>query len=152
MFIPKKLEFKISEAKKTEGVYCCAYACRSKPCAKKRGLCHKHYAIHRHIQDPVYDRYVNFRGNAKQRPWKGGIGIPFTITLPEFREWCEQNGYIIKRGYRGKNTTIDRVINTEGYHIWNIQLLKNIANIRKYHDIDKHITELPTDHEDYVPF
>jgi len=152
MFTPKKLEFKISEAKKIEGRYCCAYHCKSKPCAKKRGLCHKHYAIHRRIVDPVYDRYVNFRGNAKQRPWQGGIGIPFIITLPEFREFCNDTGYIVKRGYRGKNCTVDRIWNNEGYHIGNIQLITNMANIRKYHDHDKHVTELPIDHEDHCPF
>jgi len=146
MFTPKSLNFCTSEAKKAEGIYCAAYACRNKPCAKKRGLCHKHYHIHRRIVDPVYDRYVNFRGNALRRC------KDFTITLEQFREWCDKEGYIVKRGCRGKNATIDRVINTEGYHIWNIQLLKNMANIRKYHDHDKHVTELPTDHEDYVPF
>jgi len=152
MFTPKKLEFKISETKKTEGRYCCAYACKSKPCAKKRGLCHKHYHIHRRIIDPVYNRYVNFRGNAKKRPWRGGVGIPFTITLQEFREWCNEKGYVINKGMRGRNCTIDRIKNEHGYHIWNIQIKSSIANIRKYHDHDKHVTELPTDHEGYVPF
>lgn len=146
MFVPKKLEFKISEAKKIEGRYCCAYHCKSKPCAKKKGLCHKHYAIHRRIQDPVYDRYVNFRGNALRRC------KDFNITLEQFREWCNETGYIVKRGYRGKNCTVDRIKNREGYHIGNIQLITNMANIRKYHDHDKHVTELPPDHEDYVPF
>ena len=146
MFTPKKLEFKISEAKKIEGRYCCAYHCKSKPCARKRGLCHKHYHIHRRIIDPVYDRYVNFRGNAKKRC------KDFTITLEQFRDWCNEKGYIIKRGYRGKNCTVDRIRNWEGYHIGNIQLITNMANIRKYHDHDKHVTELPKDHEDYIPF
>lgn len=146
MFTPKKLEFKISEAKKTEGRYCCAYHCKSKPCVKKRGLCHKHYHIHRRIVDPVYDRYVNFRGNALRRC------KDFTITLEQFRDWCQEKGYIIKRGYRGKNCTVDRIRNWEGYHIGNIQLITNMANIRKYHDHDKHVTELPQDHEDYTPF
>jgi hypothetical protein len=146
MFTPKKLEFKISEAKKIKGRYCCAYHCKSKPCAKKRGLCHKHYHIHRRIVDPVYDRYVNFRGNALRRC------KDFTITLEQFREWCNEKGYIIKRGYRGKNCTVDRIRNWEGYHIGNIQLITNIANIRKYHDHDKHVTDLPPDHEDYTPF
>jgi len=146
MFTPKKLEFKISEAKKTEGRYCCAYHCKSKPCAKKRGLCHKHYHVYRRQIDPVYDRYVNFKGNALRR------GKEFLITLQEFRDWCQEKGYIIKRGYRGKNCTVDRIDNSKGYNIENIQLITNMANIRKYHGHDKHVTELPTDHEDYSPF
>lgn len=152
MFTPKALRFCISPAKKKEGIYCCAYNCRNAANAKKAGLCHKHYAIHRRIIDPVYDRFVNFRGNVKKRPLKNIIGPKFTITLTQFRNFCNETGYIIKRGYRGRNCTIDRIKNNYGYHIWNIQLLKNMANIRKYHDVDKHITELPEDHEDHCPF
>ncbi len=146
MFTPKKLEFKISEAKKIEGRYCCAYHCKSKPCARKRGLCHKHYHVYRRQIDPIYDRFVNFRGNAKKRCKE------FTVTLEQFRNFCQETGYIIKKGYRGKNCTVDRIRNWEGYHIGNLQLITNMANIRKYHDHDKHVTELPTNHEDYVPF
>lgn len=146
MFTPKKLEFKISEAKKIEGRYCCAYGCRSSPNPKKVGLCHKHYAIYRRQKDPIYDRYVNFKGNALRRCKE------FSITLEQFRNFCQETGYIIKKGYRGKNCTVDRIRNWEGYHIGNLQLITNKANIRKYHDHDKHVTELPKDHEDYIPF
>jgi len=146
MFVPKKLEFKISEIKRAEKKYCCAIRCKSKPCDRKRGLCHRHYSIHRRIQDPVYDRYFNFRGNAAQR------GIPFNVSLEQFREYCNDTGYIVKKGMRGKNCTIDRIRNWEGYYIGNLQLITNMANIRKYHDHDKHVTELPIDHEDYIPF
>ena len=34
-FTPKKLEFKISQAKRIAGVYCCAYNCKQKPVYKK---------------------------------------------------------------------------------------------------------------------
>ena len=146
MFTPKALKFVVSAVKKAQGIYCCAYGCKSKPNAKKRGLCHKHYHIHRRIIDPVYDRFFNFRGNAKKR------NIEFAITLQEFRDFCQCTGYIVKRGMRGRNCTIDRIENIYGYHIWNIQLLTNKANIDKYHSHDKHVTELPEDHEDYSPF
>jgi hypothetical protein len=146
MFTPKKLDFKISEAKRIKKKECCAYSCKSKPNDKKLGLCHKHYAIYRRQKDPIYDRYVNFKGNALRRKKE------FTITLEQFRTWCVETGYIIKKGMRGKNCTIDRRENIHGYHIWNIQLLTNKANIAKYHNEDKHVTELPTTHEDYTPF
>ena len=151
-FTPKHLAFQTSEAKKLAGVFCCAYGCKKPANAKKRGLCHTHYSIHRRIVDPVYNRYVNFKGNAAKRPWKGGVGIPFTITLEEFRKFCAETGYIICKGKRGFNCTIDRRINSEGYHIWNIQLKSIGANIAKYHGVDKHFTELPPTHEDYTPF
>jgi len=137
MFVPKKLAFKISEAKRIEKIYCCAYSCKSKPNAKKLGLCHKHYAIYRRIKDPVYDRYVNFKGNALRR------GKSFEITLQEFRDWCEEKRYIVDKGMRGKNCTIDRIRNWEGYNINNIQLLTNKANIEKYHKIDKLTDDCP---------
>jgi len=139
IFTPKKLEFKISEAKRKAGKECCAYSCKSAPNKKKVGLCHKHYAIHRRIKDPVYDRYVNFKGNALRR------GISFEITLIEFREWCLDTGYIVKKGMRGMRCTVDRIRNNEGYKIGNIQLLTLKLNIEKYNTTDKN-------HEDYTPF
>jgi len=146
MFVPKALKFVVSDIKKEQGIHCCAYGCKSKPSAKKRGLCHKHYRIHRRIVDPVYDRFFNFRGNAKKR------NIEFSITLQEFRDFCKRTGYIVNKGMRGRNCTVDRIGNIYGYYIWNIQLLTNKANIEKYHSHDKHVTELPEDHEDYIPF
>lgn len=137
MFTSKKLEFKISEAKRLKKIECCAYGCKSKPIAKKAGLCHKHYHIHRRIVDPVYDRYLNFRGNALRRKKS------FEITLEQFRDFCEKTGYIIKKGMRGKNCTIDRINNNLGYSIENIQLITNKANIEKYHKIDKLTDDCP---------
>jgi len=146
MFTPKKLEFKISETKKNEGIFCCAYACKNKPNPKKKGFCHKHYGIYRRIIDPVYNRYTNFKHNALRR------GKDFCISLIEFREFCQDTGYIVTKGMRGKKCSIDRKDNRFGYYIWNIQLLSLKANVAKYHNEDVHMTELPEDHEDYLPF
>lgn len=149
MFVPKNLNFCVSSAKKEAGIFCCALRCHNKPNSRKRGLCHKHYATHRRIVDPVYDRYFNFKNNALSRPLTNIIGPKFTITLEQFRNFCNETGYIIKRGYRGKNCTVDRKKNKYGYHIWNIQLITNMANIRKYHDHDKH---QPITEDDECPF
>jgi len=59
----------------------------------------------------------------------------------EFRNFCEETGYIITKGMRGYRYTIDRINNNYGYHIWNIQLLSLISNIEKYHEVDKLLTE-----------
>jgi len=146
MFTPKNIEFKTSLIKKVLGVQCCAYACKCAPHPKKKGLCHKHYSIYRRILDPVYDRYKNFKHNALRRKKE------FTITLEEFRNFCEITGYIIEKGKRGRNCTIDRIDNRYGYHIWNIQIKSNKANIAKYYNEDRHMTDLPKEHEDYLPF
>lgn len=117
--------FEVSISKKKEGRQCCAYACKNKPIKKLGGLCYKHYRRKRRKLDPVYCRYNNFKGNAKKR------NIVFTITLQEFRFFCKQTGYIITKGKRGQNATIDRRCNAHGYHLWNIQLLTNRANASK---------------------
>lgn len=122
----------ISTTKKAKGVQCCAYACRNKPVSRLGGLCHKHYKRKRRESDPVGVRYNQFKTNALAR------GKDFTITLTEFREFCDRTGYIIKPGYRGRSATIDRINNEHGYHIWNIQLLTAKANTRKYYDVDRY--------------
>lgn len=143
MFTPKHINFKISEAKKLAGIHCCAYGCKNDPIKKKCGLCHKHYSIHSRIKDPVLNRYVNFRGNALRREKE------FTITLQEFRDFCQKTGYIIEKGKRGRNCSIDRINNNQGYHIENVQIMSAINNTKKYHNEDKILTP---DDEDYLPF
>lgn len=115
----------ISKAKKKKGVYCCAYACSNKPNSKLGGLCYKHYRRKVKERDPVYCRYNNFKNNARRR------GKEFTITLNQFRNFCNETGYIIKKGMRGMNATVDRINNERGYHIDNIQLLTHRANSSK---------------------
>lgn len=146
MFTPKHIQFQTSEAKKAAGVHCCAYHCTNRPDPKKRGLCHKHYARYRRQVDPVYDRYCNFKNNALRRL------KPFTITLAEFRGFCERTGYIIEKGKRGRSYTVDRIRNWEGYHINNIQLMTDRQNVDKYHNVDK-LLEAAREDEDYeLPF
>ena len=115
----------ISQRKKDEGIYCCAYACTNTPAPKKGGLCSKHYARKRKNIDPVYDRYNKFIYKSKRR------GLANSVTLEEFRAFCKRTGYIINKGYRGQSATIDRRCNAHGYHIWNMQILTNRANASK---------------------
>lgn len=117
--------FVISESKKTAGKFCCAYACSNKPIKKKGGLCHKHFARKRRTEDPIGTRYTQFKGKAKQR------NKPFTISLEQFRKFCFDSGYIVKKGRRGFSATIDRIDNSKGYHIDNIQILTNRQNASK---------------------
>lgn len=115
----------LSKTKKKAGRYCCAYACRNSPAPRKAGLCHKHYRRKRREADPVAVRFNGFKGKAKAR------GIAFSVTLEDFRAWCNKSGYIVVKGQRGQTATIDRRCNAHGYHIWNMQLLSNRANARK---------------------
>ena len=115
---------KISEKKKKDGVYCCAFGCKAPPEKKKGGLCHKHYARKMREKDPVTTRYSQAKQKAKSR------GIEFSLTLEWFRKFCERTGYLSK-GYRGFSATLDRRCNVHGYHSWNIQILSNRANASK---------------------
>lgn len=117
--------FAISETKKKQGRYCCAYACTNRPNPRKGGLCDKHYARKRRELDPVYTRYNQFKSSATRRK------KPFSITLEQFREFCQETGYIVSKGMRGMRSTIDRVDNKKGYHIDNIQLLTLRQNASK---------------------
>lgn len=129
---------KTVQSKKDNGVHCCAHGCKGKPVYKLGGLCSKHYRRKIKAKDPVYDRFTNFKHNALRRCKE------FTITLAQFREFCERTGYIIDKGVRGRNATVDRIDNNLGYHIDNIQLLTHAQNVRKYYDHDRHYTDIST--------
>lgn len=116
---------KTSEDKKKKGVNCCAYGCSNKPVSKLGGLCPKHYQRKRKEVDPVGVRYFQFVGKAKSR------NIPCSVSLPEFRHFCKIHNYIIQKGRRGQNATIDRRCNIHGYHLWNMTILSNRANASK---------------------
>lgn len=123
---------KISIPKKVKGIFCCVHRCTNKQVDKKGGMCHKHYARKIRENDPVYARYNQFCSNARRRKIKN------SVTLEEFRLFCERNNYIIVKYRRGKNCTIDRRCNVHGYHIWNMQILSQTNNTKKYHNHDKH--------------
>lgn len=48
--------------------------------------------------------------------------IPFDITLPQFKKFCAETGYLEKRGREAGSASIDRIDHDKGYHIWNIQI------------------------------
>jgi len=64
------------------------------------------------------------RQRAKQR------GMPFTITLSEWREFCRKTGYLENKGKEPDSYTVDRIDDSKGYHIWNIRILSHAENSR----------------------
>ena len=67
------------------------------------------------------------RNRANQRK------IPFTITLAEFKAFCERTGYLEKRGREAGSASIDRIDHDKGYHIWNIQVKTFLENCTNGH-------------------
>lgn len=54
--------------------------------------------------------------------------LPFTLTVESFKAWCEQTGYLQRKGNKPESMTVDRIDWNEGYHIWNIQPLTHKEN------------------------
>lgn len=81
-------------------------------------------------KDPVRYAFINLKNNAKRR------GILFTLTLDQFREWCVKVNYIGLKGRSKESYTVDRKYEDIGYHADNIQIMKNIDNVKKYISYD----------------
>lgn len=111
-------------ANKKDPCLCSAYRCRNKRGDKKK-FCHKHHAENQKITNPLGYTYNKLHQNAKRRK------KDFTLTLDEFREFCETTSYLDKKGKSKRSLTIDRIDSSKGYSRDNIQVLKLIDNSRK---------------------
>ena len=103
--------------------------CKTEGCRRKAGnkqtLCRPCRTLTERESDPVRYAYQRKKGNAKRD------GIPFTLTLDEFREFAIKTGYLARKGRFKDSYHIDRIREWEGYHKDNIQVLENSANVRK---------------------
>jgi hypothetical protein len=87
-----------------------------------RSLCHKCHSrllAQRHPATYVLNR---IRQGAKRRK------IPCTLTLSQFRRWCEETGYLELKGRLSTSATIDRIDSSRGYSIDNIRILSFYEN------------------------
>lgn len=83
-------------------------------------------------ENPIKAAYANLKANAKRR------GKEFTITIEQFRQFCQQTDYIKRKGRRATCYHVDRIDETKGYTIDNIQALSNRDNVRKYVRFNSH--------------
>lgn len=113
---------------------CTTPGCKKKCVGKHCSTCRSKTT---RAKDPIRYIFYNLRNRATQRPKE------FTITLEEFREWCAKNNFP-EEGY-----SVDREKNQYGYHIWNIQKLKLIDNINKYHHYDKYQSPIQGDEQPF---
>lgn len=67
-------------------------------------------------------------------------GIPCSLTLEEFKEFCRETNYVELRGTAEDSLTIDRIDPNEGYHAWNMRVLSHkensaqgVNNSKKWH-------------------
>lgn len=95
--------------------------CR-KPAAKGRRMCSRCHMRQWRTTRPLQAAFATLRDHARAR------GIEFTITLPEFRKFVLQSGYLTRRGNAGACLTVDRVDNLRGYVPGNLQPLTRSEN------------------------
>lgn len=76
---------------------------------------------------PMKYAYMTLKHNAKRR------GKEFTISFEYFKKFAIKVDYIDKKGINRDSYHIDRIKEDLGYIPGNLQLLKNVDNIKKYH-------------------
>lgn len=117
---------------------CVTKFCRNQKAKKKT------YYTNAAGQRIVYEGFLShcWKCKARQlkekRPWTYVLNmlrhsarkrnLPFTLTVASFKKWCEETGYLEKRGNKPGDLTVDRIDHNEGYHIWNIQTLTHEEN------------------------
>lgn len=106
---------------------CSTEGCR-KEARENRKECRSCEHIRLRDKDPVKLSFQNLRKNARRR------GKEFTLTLEQFREFCIKHPYIQGKGRTKDSYHIDRIDETKGYSIDNIQILTNAENFKKYVD------------------
>lgn len=89
------------------------YACKSKRYAKRH---------------PERYAFITLRNNAKRR------GKEFSITFDQFKEFCKKTKILLGRGIEKNSLHIDRIDESKGYTIDNIQPLTNGENVKKYRE------------------
>jgi len=76
--------------------------------------------------NPIKAAYFNLRCNAKRR------GKKFDLSFEEFKTFAIETKYYKKKGIFSTSLHIDRIDETKGYSIDNIQTLTNSANVKKH--------------------
>ena len=117
----------LSKKKKCSVPYCRSHNIKAK------GLCSKHYTRERRRKNPVRASFQALKDNAKRR------GKEFSLTFKEFEKFAVETSYIYSKGRKIDSLHIDRIDESKGYHIENIQVLTNGDNVRKYHQHKKRL-------------
>jgi hypothetical protein len=98
----------------------------SQPIGLNKGmLCSKCSTRRRKVNNPFSYVYHTLKRNSHRR------GIPFDLTLQQFKDFAIETDYILNKGTSKKGLTIDRINPAIGYRIDNIQAISNRANVIK---------------------
>ena len=93
---------------------------------KRCWKCHTRLLKERHPETYALNA---LRSHARRRK------VPFSLTLAEFREFCEKTGYLEERGLEPWSATVGRINHDEGYHLWNIRVESHAKNSQNGHTV-----------------
>lgn len=105
---------------------CATKYCRNKAAVNNTGrklaLCWKCRSRLLKERHPLTYTLNGIRSRARRKR------IPFTLTLSEFKKFCDSTGYLEHKGAKLGCLSVDRINRNEGYHAWNIRCLDFIEN------------------------
>lgn len=88
------------------------------------------------LKNPHRYVYLNSKHNAKKR------NIEFTLSYEDFLEEISGTLYILHRGIKPYNLTLDRKDETKGYVKGNIQVIPNKDNLKKRQDFYRQLNSM----------
>lgn len=105
--------------------------CKHKNClndaAKGRRECDKCRKRRYVERNPLAASYDILRSSAKRR------GKAFDLTIEQWKQFCEETGYLEKKGPFKNDLSVDRIDDTKGYVHGNLQVLTVGENSVKGH-------------------
>lgn len=113
--------------KKNERGICAVFRC-SKTKLKTRRICSRCQARRRRLNDFAGYTYDLLRSNAQRR------GHEFTITREYFKRFCDETGYLSKKGKLPSSLSINRIDPRKGYIEGNIEAMSLSLNCSRVPD------------------
>lgn len=98
---------------------------RSKGRIVQHSHCDKCTSRRWRLNNPLKSAFKDLKKSARHR------GIPFTLTLQEFDDFCLRSGYLAFKGCAPTALHVDRIDPTKGYSADNIQALTASENVAK---------------------
>lgn len=112
-----------------------------------RSLCWKCEARKYRASRALNWTYKQLKSRAKRR------GIDFTLTLDQWKEFCDNTEYLKLRGSGSEDMTVDRIMPEFGYSAGNIQMLTRRENsIKQIQDRKDKYKRFPLKADPEVPF
>jgi len=104
--------------------FCGTKYCRN-ICKNRRNFCNTCNSRKFRSKNPEYYCYITLKNNSKRRRKN------FNLTFEEFKKFAIETKYIAGKGRSKQSLTIDRIDNSRGYSLDNIQILTKSENCSK---------------------